>query len=188
MYYKKMLVSLAASVAFISLTASSALAYDTNPPFKLTKLKPFIEVDANGKKTKGYEPKNKYNVFINYELGMHCVGFEMSYCCVIPPYNSIQAQAVSSGKGGKLPKLLSPDDDIKLYYYTKDNSYSEGNKMKYWSVPKDTDGDGHFDSPGDNVANYVWNHLFIYKDLEGTKPAGATDKDRLRIGRQFQLI
>jgi len=187
MYYKKMLVSLAASVAFISLTASSALAYDTNPPFKLTKLKPFIEVDANGKKTKGYEPKNKYNVFINYELGMHCVGFEMSYCCVIPPYNSIQAQAVSSGKGGKLPKLLSPDDDIKLYYYTKDNSYSEGNKMKYWSVPKDTDGDGHFDSPGDNVANYVWNHLFIYKDLEGTKPAGATDKDRLRIGRQIPV-
>jgi len=187
MYYKKMLVSLAASVAFISLTASSALAYDTNPPFKLTKLKPFIEVDANGKKTKGYEPKNKYNVFINYELGMHCVGFEMSYCCVIPPYNSIQAQAVSSGKGGKLPKLLSRDDDIKLYYYTKDNSYSEGNKMKYWSVPKDTDGDGHFDSPGDNVANYVWNHLFIYKDLEGTKPAGATDKDRLRIGRQIPV-
>ncbi len=187
MFKKRLLVSLAASVAFMSISVSSALAYDTNPPFKLNKLKPFTEVDVNGNKTKGYEPKNKYNVFINYELGMHCVGFEMSYCCVIPPYNSIQAQAVSSGKSGELPKLLSPADDIKLYYYTRDNSYSEGNKMKYWSVPKDTDGDGHFDSPGDNVANYVWNHLFIYKDLEGTKPAAATDKDRLRIGRNIPV-
>ncbi len=184
---KKLFVSLAASVTFMTLSASSAFAYDKNPPFKLNKLKQYTEIDANGKMTKGYEPKNKYNVFINYELGMHCVGFEMSYCCVIPPYNSIQAQAVSSGASGKLPKLLSPDDDIKLYYYTKDNSYSEGNKMKYWSVPKDTDGDGHFDSPGDNVANYVWNHLFIYKDLEGTIPAGATDADRLRIGRQVPV-
>ncbi|MDF1874358.1 hypothetical protein JHD48_01265 [Sulfurimonas sp. SAG-AH-194-I05] len=111
----------------------------------------------------------------------------MSYCCVIPPYNSIQAQAIQSGQNGKTPKLLSPADDVKLYYYTKDNAYSEGNKMKYWSVPKDADGDGHFDSPGDNVANYVWTHLFIYKDLEGTIPSGATDKDRLRIGRQIPV-
>lgn len=183
----KILVSLAVSVAFMSITASSALAYDKNPPFKLDKLKQYTEVEADGKIVKGYEPKNDYNVFINYELGMHCVGFEMSYCCVIPPYNSIQAQAVAAGSSGKLPKLLSPDDDVKLYYYTRDNSYSEGNKMKYWSVPKDTDGDGHFDSPGDNVANYVWTHLFIYKDLEGTKPAGAADKDRLRIGRQIPV-
>ncbi|RUM66780.1 MAG: hypothetical protein DSZ06_02640 [Sulfurospirillum sp.] len=111
----------------------------------------------------------------------------MSYCCVIPPYNSIQAQAVESGRFGRLPKLLSPNDNVKLYYYTRDNSYSEGNKMKYWSVPKDVDADGHFDSPGDNMANYVWTHLFIYKDLEGTIPQGAKDKDRLRIGRQVRV-
>jgi len=180
----KLLMSLLVSATFISAAAS---AYNANPPFKLNKLKAYVTVDSNGKKIKGYEPKNNYNIFVNYELGMHCVGFEMSYCCVIPPYNSIQAQAIEGGGDGKMPKLLSPGDDVKLYYYTKDNSYSEGNKMKYWSVPKDTDGDGHFDSPGDNVANYVWNHLFIYKDLEGTMPAGATDKDRLRIGRDIPV-
>ncbi|MDH4943754.1 hypothetical protein [Sulfurimonas sp. C5] len=184
---KTLLTSLAASVAFMSMTATTALAYDKNPPFKLNKLKKYTEVDANGKKTVGYEPKNDYNVFINYELGMHCVGFSMDYCCVIPPYNSIQAQAITTGKSGKLPKLLSPDDDVKLYYYTKDNSYSEGNKMRYWNVAKDTDGDGHLDSAGDNVANYVWTHLFIYKDLEGTIPAGVTDKDRLRVGMQIPV-
>lgn len=157
------------------------VSYPKEPPFSLSKLTP-------SKKAKGfYEPLNGYNVFVNYELGMHCVGFDMSYCCVIPPYNSIQAQAVRSGQGGTTPRLLSPFDDIKLYYYTKDNSYSEGNKMRYWSVSKDVDGDGHFDSAGDNMANYVWTHLFIYKDLEGTIPAKASQKDRLRIGRQIKV-
>ncbi len=82
---------------------------------------------------------------------------------------------------------MTPDDNVKVFAYTKDNSFSEGNKMKYWTVPKDADGDGHLDSPGDNVANYVWTHLFIYKDLEGTMPAGVTEKDRLRVGRQIQV-
>jgi len=184
---KNLLVSLVATIAFMLMASSTVIAYDKNPPFKLNKLKKYTEVDSNGNKIIGYQPMNDYNIFINYELGMHCVGFEMSYCCVIPPYNSIQAQAISGGKSGKLPKLLSPADDVKLYYYMKDNSYSEGNKMKYWSVPKDVDHDGHFDSPGDNVANYVWNHLFIYKDLDGTIPKGATDKDRLHIGRQIPV-
>lgn len=156
--------------------------YPTNPPFALDKLE---KVTING--DVGFQPKQDYSMFVNYELGMHCVGFEMSYCCVIPPYNSIQSQAIQIGKNGKLPKLLTPDDKVKLYYNTKDNSYSEGNKMKYWSVPKDVDGDGHFDSPGDNVANYVWKHLFIYKDLEGTIPAGVTEKDRLHIGKEVKV-
>ncbi len=161
--------------------AMKELSYPKEPPFELSKLSP-------SKKAKGfYEPLNGYNIFVNYELGMHCVGFDMSYCCVIPPYNSIQAQVVRSGSGGTIPRLLSPFDDVKLYYYTRDNSYSEGNKMRYWGVSKDVDGDGHFDSPGDNMANYVWTHLFIYKDLEGTLPAKAAPKDRLRIGRQIKV-
>ena len=184
---RKILASTLASLTLLSVAASSAVAYDKNPPFSLNKLKKFVGEDENGNKLVGYEPKNKYNVFVNYELGMHCVGFSMDYCCVIPPYNSIQAQAIRSGGDGQLPKLLTPDDDIKLYYYVKDNTYSEGNKMKYWSVRKDADMDGHLDSAGDNVANYVWTHLFIYKDLEGTIPAGATDKDRLRIGLQVPV-
>ncbi|MDD3447802.1 MAG: hypothetical protein PHF72_02060, partial [Gammaproteobacteria bacterium] len=40
------------------------------------------------------KPKNDYNISINYELGMHCTGFDFSYCCVLPPYNSIQAQVI----------------------------------------------------------------------------------------------
>ncbi|MBD3791087.1 MAG: hypothetical protein IE918_02890 [Campylobacterales bacterium] len=171
-----------ASALVIGAAYAAKSDYPMNPPFALDKLE---KVKING--DEGFQPKQDYSMFVNYELGMHCVGFEMSYCCVIPPYNSIQSQAIQIGKNGELPKLLTPDDKVKLYYNTRDNSYSEGNKMKYWSVPKDVDGDGHFDSPGDNVANYVWKHLFIYKDLEGTIPAGVTEKDRLHIGQEIKV-
>ena len=175
------------AIAFLFLFISNSFAYDKNPPFELTKLSKFTKTDSSGNKTIGYRPSKDFNVFINYELGMHCVGFSMDYCCVIPPYNSIQAQAIKTEGSADDPVLLTPDDKVKLYYYTRDNSYSEGNKMKYWGVKKDVDGDGHFDSAVDNVANYVWTHLFIYKDLEGTIPAGATNKDRLRVGKDIPI-
>ncbi len=176
-------IAKSAVVASLLTTAAfSAAGYDKTPPFSMDKLE---AVKVKGKTV--YQPKADYSMFVNYELGMHCVGFDMSYCCVIPPYNSIQSQAVKVGKGTNLPKLMTPDDNVKVFAYTKDNSFSEGNKMKYWTVPKDADGDGHLDSPGDNVANYVWTHLFIYKDLEGTMPKGVTEKDRLRVGRQIQV-
>ena len=160
--------------------------YSKKPPFGFDLLEQ-TEISLNGKTIKAFNPKNSYSIFINYELGMHCVGFDMSYCCVIPPYNSIQAQAFKCGINGKLPQMLTPDDKIKLRYYVKDNSYSEGNKMRYWQIPKDVNQDGDMNDPGDNMANYVWTHLFIYKDLEGTVPEKWTEKDRLRIGRQIQI-
>jgi hypothetical protein len=102
-------------VFVIGFTAASVCAadysYDVNPPFSTTgleKVKLAGEVNA-------FDPRNPYNIFINYELGMHCVGFDVSYCCVIPPYNSVQAQAVKAGTKGGLPMLLSPDDGYSPY-------------------------------------------------------------------------
>jgi hypothetical protein len=52
---------------------------------------------------------------MNYELGMHCTGFEFSYCCVLPPYNSIVAQVVKPqsspipSSGADYPRLLEAD-------------------------------------------------------------------------------
>ena len=164
------------------LLASSTYAYDKNPPFKLLE-----KNKVKKSKEKLFNPGNEYNIFINYELGMHCVGFDIAYCCVIPPYNSIQAQAIKTGRQGKLPEFLTPDSNVKLRYSTANNSYSEGNKMRYWGIPKDVDGNGRMDDPGDNIANYVWKHLFIYKDLEGTIPKGATEKDRLHVGQEINV-
>jgi mono/diheme cytochrome c family protein len=174
-------------VIFLSSTPADVKNHKT-PPFQLNGLK---EVQTGGtldiKGGKLYNPKNPYNIFINYELGMHCVGFDISYCCIIPPYNSIQTQAVKSGENGQLPILLSPSDNVKLYYYVKDNSYSEGNKMKYWQVLKDVDGNGTMSDPNDNIANYVWSHLFIYKDLAGSLPENWQKEKRLHIGKEIAV-
>jgi len=133
-------------------------------------------------------PPNPYNIFVNYELGMHCVGFDMSYCCIIPPYNSIQAQPVRCATEEEpTPALLSPADGIALRYGTRDNTYSEGDKMSFWSVPKDVNDDGDMDDANDNLANYVWRHLYIYADLEGTIPEEAGPADRLHVGRQIPV-
>jgi len=110
--------------------------YDGSPPFKLDLLDfARIKTAVTAAETPVYDPRNPYNIFINYELGMHCVGFDISYCCIIPPYNSIQAQAVRSGVHSEKPQLLSPGDKVGLHYRIRDNSYSEGNKMRYWQVP-----------------------------------------------------
>ena len=56
------------------------------------------------------KPKNDYNITINYELGMHCTGFDFSYCCVLPPYNSVQSQVIKTSTGpNKYPELLESD-------------------------------------------------------------------------------
>ncbi len=170
-----------------ALSAAAASAPDTGPPFRERLLKPVKVKDGHGRTTTVYDPRDPYAIFINYELGMHCVGFDISYCCVIPPYNSIQAQAVRTAARGGLPGLLSPQDGLQLYYSVRDNSYSEGNKMRFWEVAKDVRGDGRMDEPGDNMANYVWDHLFIYKDLEGTIPPGATEANRLHVGKEIQV-
>jgi hypothetical protein len=172
---------------FTAVTSYAGPQYNTNPPFKLNHLKSVMEKGPSGKRVSLLDPQNPYVIFINYELGMHCVGFDITYCCVIPPYNSIQAQVVKTSEGGKLPRLLSPDDRVSLHYFVRDNSYSEGNKMRYWNVAKDVYGDGKMDDPGDNMANYVWTHLFIYKDLEGTIPENWSESQRLHVGKQIQV-
>ncbi len=56
-----------------------------------------------------------FKIMMNYELGMHCTGFEFSYCCVLPPYNSILAQVVKPQSPGEpqsnadFPRLLEGD-------------------------------------------------------------------------------
>ena len=185
--FNSILPVVALVVAGSVVAAGPQPSYNSDPPFKQSLANPVKVKDGAGKIEILYDPKDPYAVFINYELGMHCVGFDISYCCVIPPYNSIQAQAVRTGEQGRLPRLLSPDDGVKLSYSVRDNSYSEGNKMRYWQVSKDVYGTGRNDDPGDNMANYVWTHLFIYKDLEGTIPTGATEEQRLFVGRQIQV-
>ncbi len=149
------------------------------------------------KKAERVAQMDEFRIFINYELGMHCTGFDFEYCCVLPPYNSIQAQVVKVGKDGKKPQLMDaydPEDPTvlidketgkryRLKYSFDDNSYSEGNKLVYWNADYDIDRDGNADEPGENVANAYWNHLFVYKDLEGSNPEKTSeDAKKLAVG------
>ncbi len=56
---------------------------DGSPPFTLSLLEPVkpakIEAFA-GNELIVYNPRNPYNIFTNYELDIHCVGFDVSYC------------------------------------------------------------------------------------------------------------
>jgi hypothetical protein len=176
--------------ACLVVPAALALAAETapraeGPPFGTRLLRP-VEGRAVSEAPL-FDPRDPFAIFVNYELGMHCVGYDISYCCVIPPYNSIQAQAVRTSQAGAPPRFLTPQDGVSLSYATRDNTYSEGNKMRYWGVAKDVDGNGKMDDPGDNMANYVWTHLFIYKDLEGTIPPDWSEASRLHVGRQIQV-
>ncbi len=106
-------------------------------------------VDGNG----GQSPVAKVNIHIasdqpdfkimmNYELGMHCTGFEFSYCCVLPPYNSILAQVVKPQNGSfpstnaDYPRLLTADPDNGLDGLGRETVLrdydSDGNINKYY--------------------------------------------------------
>ncbi|GAB6054150.1 hypothetical protein JCM17960_29700 [Magnetospira thiophila] len=148
---------------------------------------------------KTIDPKNDYNITINYELGMHCTGFDFSACCVLPPYNSIQAQVIkTSTRATQTPRLLEGSEKdptvlqdgrkrFKLAYGHVGNTYSEGGKLKYWDVPYDVDGNGTID-PDENVANAYLTHLYIYKDLEGSNPEGTSaDAKKLFVGKQIKI-
>lgn len=148
---------------------------------------------------KSISPKNDYNITINYELGMHCTGFDFSACCVLPPYNSVQAQVVkNSTRATQTPRLLEADpkdptvledkkNRFKLAYGHVGNNYSEGGKLKYWDVPYDVNHNGTYE-PGESVANAYFTHLYIYKDLEGSNPEGTSaDAKKLFIGKQIKV-
>lgn len=114
-------------------------------------------------------PPNEYLVSIHYDLGMHCTGFDFSYCCILPPYNSILAQAVRTSSGPNVkPALLNESDlaprGLVLWYEHERNTYSEGPKMLYWNLPDDVNGDGDLSDPNDSYANTAWDHLFTYAE------------------------
>lgn len=226
-------------------------------------------LSSNGSRSIGpTQPKNDFNILMNYELGMHCTGFEFSYCCVLPPYNSILAQVVKTQNGDvNFPMLLEADPRVGLDFLgrptvlrdpeldAKGNfkkyvlrywhdaqprndgrgapqrstliSHVEGNSLLMWNTQFDaaaTDsgnkliygnygqtvaavpppapnahqasspknnvllGNGSFADPEDNYANAWLNHLYIYKDLEGSNPTAniSAEKDKIRLGLRNQ--
>jgi len=134
----------------------------------------------------GTPPPRDYLIMVNYELGMHCTGFDMSYCCVLPPYNSILAQVVRTERGGDRPVLLGSDPEdhevlvdgdrrFRLAYTHEDpagvpNKYSAKKKLVYWGV-KHRDG---------QLPSVYFSNLYFYEDLEGSNPDNTTADGKKR--------
>jgi hypothetical protein len=164
-------------------------SYDLGPPFGFDLLEP-AETDASDqeKGERTYKSRHPYSICVSSPMGMHFTALDMSYCCILPPHVSIQAQIVQTGHGAERPRLLTPEDKVTLGYSIQDNSYSEGNKIKYWHALKDVSGDGSMISPNDNMAHYVWTHLFIYRDLEGTLPDDPQEPQRMHLGGEIPMV
>jgi hypothetical protein len=59
--------------------------------------------------------QSDFKIMMNYELGMHCTGFEFAYCCVLPVYNSILAQVVKPDATNQgFPEMLEGDPNVGL--------------------------------------------------------------------------
>ena len=90
----------------------------------------YVAVDANGVTSdpatvvlQTLSKQVDFKITMNYELGMHCTGFEFAYCCVLPPYNSILTQVIKPAQGDPttsnnfvdgFPRLLEGDPNAGL--------------------------------------------------------------------------
>ncbi len=138
-------------------------------------------------------------ITVNYELGMHCTGFDFSYCCVLPLYNSVQAQVVKVGalptlmqkyakdSDGKATLLVDGSKAYKLAYDFIDNTFSEGSKLIDFRALYDANGDGDTDDAADNIGNVQWTHLYIYSDVEGSVGADTKETSKLFDGHDIVL-
>ncbi len=183
------------SILFITPALAKVIPYSAPDKGTPTRNSPIVNSVAVDKQ----KPKNDYNITINYELGMHCTGFDFSYCCILPPYNSIQSQVVKTADGPfTFPQLLKADPKdptvlldgkkrMKLEYGHVDNTFSEGTKLAYWNIPYDVNKDGKY-SKNENVGNAYFTHLYIYKDLKGSNPKNTSkDSEKQRLGIEIPI-
>jgi hypothetical protein len=81
----------------------------------------YVAVDANGDESlpatvvlQALSKQTDFKILMNYELGMHCTGFEFAYCCVLPPYNSIIAQVVKPAQND--PACAQDEDNCRNFF------------------------------------------------------------------------
>ena len=164
------------------------MKYDTNPPFRTEASETACGYRAHPAKKQDFLDRRIPTAFLS-TTNWECIVWGLTFLTAVSSLltTAFRHRRSKRAKTARCRVLLEPGSGTSLYYNVRDNSYSEGNKMKYWQVTKDVYGDGKMDDPGDSMANYVWTHLFIYKDLEGTLPDDWSESKRLRVGRDIQV-
>jgi len=124
-----------------------------------------------------------FKMMMNYELGMHCTGFEFAYCCVLPVYNSILAQVVkpASATENQHPRLLdaghadgeNPDVLGREIVLRDPDMDSNGNfqkyVLKYWhdAQPRGNQGSNRLISKVEGNTLLSWNTIADAAALDG---------------------
>mgnify|MGYP007054663912 CR=1 FL=1 len=75
-----------------------------------------------------------------------------------------------------------------LAYEHDVNTHSEGEKLLYWNVPADVNGNGSVSDPIDSFVNEEWKHLYTYLERPfHEKPSGAVRKARIGLDLPIRL-
>jgi len=120
-----------------------------------------------------------FKIFMNYELGMHCTGFEFAYCCVLPPYNSILAQVVRPQAPGEpqtaadYPRLLEGDHNntdglgrpVVMRDYESDGTINKYYLEYYHDAQPRREGQGKQTGTNTLISAVEGNSLFYHQTL-----------------------
>ena len=178
-------------------TPSASLSDNDNDSFT------YIAHDADGNAT-GVTKVNiailskqeDFKIMMNYELGMHCTGFEFAYCCVLPPYNSILAQVVKPQPagdpvtGGDFPRLLEGDpnntDNLGRSTVVRDAQLDGSGKFKKYFLEYYHDAQPRHEGQGKAqtstlISDVEGNSLFYHSTLYDS--AAPDDNNRLVYGQ-----
>jgi len=143
-----------------------------------------------------------FKIMMNYELGMHCTGFEFAYCCVLPVYNSILAQVVkpeSNTVTPSFPRLLEADPNVNTSadvlgrhtvmrdYELDSNGDFKKYVLRYWHEAQDRSGDPNGQAQTSRLISNVegnslmaWNTVFDAGAIVGAE--GPCDRGALATG------
>jgi VCBS repeat-containing protein len=131
-----------------------------------------------------------FKIMMNYELGMHCTGFEFAYCCVLPVYNSILAQVVTpQSAASHFPRLLEADPNrntaadvlgrhtvVRDYALDADGNF-EKYVLRYWHEAQPRAGQGD-----PLISNVELNSLMSWNTVADTAWEDANNRFRLSGG------
>ncbi len=148
----------------------------------------YIATDNDETDPPAFADQTDFKIMMNYELGMHCTGFEFAYCCVLPAYNSILAQVVKPDATGQgHPELMAGDpnaglDALGRQTVVRDRA-QDGNGnfkkyvLKYWhdAQPRN-DGRGKPQSPNRLISAEEGNSLMSWNtsfDSAALNPDGS---------------
>ena len=197
----------------LSLNSNGSFTYTPNTSLSDNSNDSFVyrAVDALGKLSANttvniniLSKQTDFKIMMNYELGMHCTGFEFAYCCVLPPYNSILAQVVKPNTidpntNAEYARVLEGDhnntDGLGRPVVMRDLELDGSGKFKkyfleyFHDAQPRREGQGKPQGPSTLISAVEGNSLFYHQTLYDSAAIGSEWRAghwQLRRGRRYR--